>query len=54
VRVVAVKEVKRPGADKGRGTLVLQKTVPLKPAPAEPPRRVEKLVIGGADPRFKR
>jgi hypothetical protein len=45
---------KRAPADKGRGTVVMQKTVALKPPPAEPSRRVEKLVIGGADPRFKR
>jgi hypothetical protein len=54
VRAAEPANAKRPPADKGRSTVVMQKTVPLKPAPAEPPRRVEKLVIGGADPRFKR
>jgi hypothetical protein len=53
--VRVVEPVKRAAGDKGRGTVVMQKTAPmLKPAPAEPPRRVEKLVIGGVDARFKR
>ncbi len=39
---------------KGRGTVVMQKiAVPSKPI-VEAPRRVEKLVIGGGDPRYKR
>ncbi|HEY8942780.1 MAG TPA: hypothetical protein VIM73_00905 [Polyangiaceae bacterium] len=41
------------GADKGRGTVVMQKTAVIKPAPIEAPRKVEKLVIG-ADARYKR
>jgi hypothetical protein len=47
---------RRPGADqKGRGTVVMQKTaVMTKPAVPEGPRRVEKLVIGAGDPRYKR
>jgi len=40
-------------ADKNRGTVVMQKTAVIKPAPIEPPRKVEKLVIG-ADARYKR
>ncbi|HTA88346.1 MAG TPA: hypothetical protein VK745_02170 [Polyangiaceae bacterium] len=51
---VRAAEVKRPPADKPRGTVVMQKTAVMKLAPPEPARRVEKLVIGGADPRFKR
>jgi hypothetical protein len=47
---------KRAPTDKGRATVVMQKTaVMLKPAAVEPSRRIEKLVIGGgADSRFKR
>jgi hypothetical protein len=47
---------KRAPADKGRGTVVMQKTaVMLKPAAVEPSRRIEKVVIGGgADSRFNR
>jgi len=41
-------------ADKGRGTVILQKTALLRPAVVEPARRVEKLVIGGGETRFKR
>jgi len=48
----------RPIDPKGRGTAVMQKTAVMKPTVAvDAPRRVEKLVIGGArggDPRFKR
>ena len=39
---------------KSRGTLVMQKTVVLKPSAPEPARRVERLVIGAPDPRYKR
>jgi hypothetical protein len=55
VRAHAV-DPKRSHTDpKGRGTVVMQKTAVMKPAlAAEGPRRVEKLVIGGGDPRFKR
>lgn len=44
---------KHGSVDKNRGTLVMQKTAVIKPAPVEPPRRVEKLVIG-SDARYKR
>ncbi len=56
VRIVPV-DPKRANDPKARGTVVMQKTAVMKPAVAvEPPRRVEKLVIGagGGDPRFKR
>jgi uncharacterized protein YhaN len=53
--VRAVEAPKRSAADKNRGTVVMQKTaVMLKPVVVEPARRVEKLVIGGGDQRFKR
>ncbi len=44
---------KHGAADKNRGTVVMQKTAVIKPAAVEPPRKVEKLVIG-ADARYKR
>ena len=52
VRVVEVSP-KKP-AEKNRGTALPQKSVTIKLAAVEPPRRVEKLVIGGVDTRFKR
>ena len=46
---------KHGNVDKNRGTVVMQKTAVMqKPAAIEPPRKVEKLVIGGADARYKR
>jgi uncharacterized protein YhaN len=51
--VRTVESAKRPVSEKNRATVVMQKTAVMKPAAVEPPRRVEKLVIGG-DQRFKR
>jgi hypothetical protein len=46
---------KKPAAEKHRGTAAVPpKSATMKLAPVEPPRRVEKLVIGGVDTRFKR
>jgi hypothetical protein len=54
VRAADAHPPKRPLTDKGRGTVVMQKTAVMRPAAAEPARRIEKLVIGVPDPRFKR
>jgi len=56
VRASDANQAKRTPGDKGRGTVVMQKTAVIKPSGVEPPRRVEKLVIGGGggDSRFKR